>query len=365
MSQDRHKIIITVTSDILHDHRVQRIASCLVENWFDVLIIGRTKTKITSSDLGFKVKYLNCIFKSSVLFYAEYNVRLVFYLLFKKFDSLYSCDLDTLSGASLISLIKRKRLLFDAHEYFEESPEIVGKKWVQKTWEGIARMCLPLCSIRITVSESLAKALEQKYNLSFSVIRNVPNLSIYEINQLEKGKVIWYQGVLNKGRGLEEIIRTMALLPEYKLYLAGEGDIQHELKRLVVELNLHSSVTFLGRLSQNELKEQIVRARIGLNLLSNESLNYYYSLANKTFDYIQANLPALHMNFPEYSQLMTKYKVGLLLNDLEIESLRQSIIKLEEDTFYNSCVENCSKAAKEFCWENEKIKLIQLINHSV
>ena len=70
---------------------------------------------------------------------------------------------------------------------------------------------------------------------------------------MDINNIIWYQGVLNVGRGLEHMIEAMIHLPEYRFYLAGDGDISSKLKKLVVDLNLTNRVLFLGKLSPNQL----------------------------------------------------------------------------------------------------------------
>ena len=74
---------------------------------------------------------------------------------------------------------------------------------------------------------------------------------------------------------------------------------------------LAKKVIFKGYVKPKELPKITAKASIGLNLLENKSLNYYYSLANKAFDYIQAEIPAIHMDFPEYRQLNQTYEVLL------------------------------------------------------
>ena len=77
-----------------------------------------------------------------------------------------------------------------------------------------------------------------------------------------------------------------------QLWLVGEGDLSVKLRELVKSYKLDQKVKFKGYLKPTELPEITAKATIGLNLLENTSLNYYYSLANKAFDYIQAEIPA-------------------------------------------------------------------------
>jgi len=127
---------------------------------------------------------------------------------------------------------------------------------------------------------------------------------------------------------------------------------------LVKELDLEKQVKFLGYIQPHELKEITKKAHLGVNLLQNKGLNYYYSLANKFFDYIQAQKPSLNMNFPEYATIIKEHPVGLLLDDLAPETIVDSIQKLiDTPDLYHNLQQNCLQARTIFVWEKEALKL--------
>ena len=173
--------------------------------------------------------------------------------------------------------------------------------------------------------------------------------------------IILYQGVLNAGRGLETAIAAMQKIEGATLWLAGEGDLSQELRQLAKDLQVESKVHFLGYLSPKDLRLVTLQASIGLNLLENRGLSYYYSLANKAFDYVQAGVPSIQMNFPEYLALQEEHRVFYLINRLEVEVLVQAVEHLLGDNeLYLALRENCKLAAVEWCWEREKEKLIAI-----
>ena len=78
-----------------------------------------------------------------------------------------------------------------------------------------------------------------KYGVQVGVIRNVPfaQRPIPVIGVLPQGftdgPVIMYQGAVNVGRGLEEVIRAMPMMPDCRFLIAGDGDIRKLLENLV------------------------------------------------------------------------------------------------------------------------------------
>ena len=356
----RKRIIATVTNDLSYDQRMIRICSTLVELGFEVCLVGRQrKNSRPLVDRPFQQKRLPCWFDKGKLFYLEYNIRLFFYLLFNRFDIVNAVDLDTILPAYLISNWKGKDCIYDAHEYFTEMPEVIRRPLVKKVWEWVADFTIPKVDACYTVGPELARIMGERYGVHFGVLRNVPFSQEVIKEQSPKGSLrLLYQGALNEGRGLEALIQAMEQLPNVQLWIAGEGDLSQQLRVDVDARGLASQVQFLGYLQPEELKKVTLQADIGLNLLEAKGLSYYYSLANKAFDYIQAGLPSIHMNFPEYQTINQSYKVFHLLENLKVETIVKGIQYFQNyPDFYEQLHQNCLKARKELNWEKEKAQL--------
>ncbi|WP_231512801.1 glycosyltransferase [Aureispira sp. CCB-QB1] len=355
------KIYFTVTNDLTYDQRMIRICTSLANVGYNVWLIGRQRPNSKPlRQQAFQQKRLNCFFERGKFFYLEYNIRLFFFLMWHRFDAVCSIDLDTILAGFYSSRIKRKICIYDAHEYFTEVPEVVQRPTTKRIWEWVAQHTIPKLTHAYTVCQSLQEVFQKRYHTSFEVIRNVPFQQTKPIEQLsfQTPFILLYQGVLNDGRGLEEMIAALQQLPEVEFWLAGEGDRSQELRQLVQTLGLDRQVKFLGYIQPHELKAVTLKAHLGVNLLQNKGLNYYYSLANKFFDYIQALKPSLNMNFPEYAMIIEEHPVGLLLDDLTPETIVSSIKKIiEQPEAYQTLQANCLKAREVFVWEKEAVKL--------
>src|SRR5688572_26752370 len=120
------KLLFAVTNDLTYDQRMQRICRSLSAWGYDVELIGRERElSVPLSSETFRQTRLNCFFSKGKLFYLEYNLRLLFYLLFTRFDAVCAIDLDTIVPVFIIGKLKGAKLIYDAHEYFTEVPEVV------------------------------------------------------------------------------------------------------------------------------------------------------------------------------------------------------------------------------------------------
>lgn len=361
------KIIFTVTNDLTYDQRMIRICNTLVDNGFEVLLVGRTK--LNSIPLGpqkFQQVRFNLWFQHGKLFYLAYNIRLFFFLLFHRFDILGSIDLDTLLPCYLGARIKGKRIVFDAHEYFTEVPEVVNRPLTKSIWTFLGNWLVPKVDAAYTVSASLQDLFTKKYGIKFELIRNISTrknkILVEKISiSVPTKPILLYQGVLNEGRGLEALIHAMQFIDAAELWLAGEGDLSTSLRQLAIDLKVEKRVVFLGYLLPKQLKEITAQATIGLNLLENKGLSYYYSLANKTFDYIHAGLPAIHVAFPEYCIINESLPISILVSDLKITTLVGAIQQLlNNKNLYQQLKNNCEQAKNVYNWETEALQLISI-----
>ncbi|MCX8020412.1 MAG: glycosyltransferase [Chitinophagaceae bacterium] len=354
-------IFFTVTNDLTYDQRMERICTTLSLNGYQVVLVGRQLRHSTDlTKKTYRQKRLKCFFGKGKLFYAEYNLRLFFYLLFQRMDAVCAIDLDTILPVYFISRIKKIPRIYDAHELFSELKEVVTRPVIQKIWRGIEKRMIPLFSKGYTVCESLAEEFQKRYGVHYAVIRNMPWLDEKENpEKYEKEKFILYQGAVNEARGFEWIIPAMREIP-YPLVICGDGNYMSALKKLIFRHNVQDKVILKGMLLPQELKKMTRKAYIGITPAEPTGLNQWLALPNKFFDYIHAGTPQIAMNFPEYRKINEKYGVAVLIDNLLPETLLSAVNKLFDDVvLYESLKKNCLKARKELNWQEEQKNLLQ------
>ncbi|PHR69583.1 MAG: glycosyl transferase group 1 [Lutibacter sp.] len=357
------RIIISVTNDLVTDQRVFKVCNTLKELGYDILLIGRKLPNSLPLERPYKTYRMRLLFNKGFLFYAEYNTRLFFKLLFIKKDVLLANDLDTLTANYLISQFLNKKLIYDSHELFTEVPELLNRPSVQKVWLKIEKNILPKLKNCYTVCQSIADYYNDKYNTDFKIIRNLPEKSTIKTTKfpfdLKGKKVILYQGALNIGRGIELIIDTMQYLEGCIFVIIGDGDISNKLKQQVIDLELKDTVKFLGKITPNELRSITPLADLGISTEEDLGLNYHFALPNKIFDYIQAEIPILVSHLPEMKQIINNYKVGEVVLDRNPKEMAIQI----KGILKKSYLVDIQSAKKVLIWSQEKEKLKSIFNH--
>jgi glycosyltransferase involved in cell wall biosynthesis len=360
----KKRIIVSVTNDLYTDQRVHKVCQFLYENNYSVLLVGRKRSNsLELKPRDYKTKRMRLIFEKGALFYAFFNFRLFFFLLFRKSDVLLSNDLDTLLANYIVSKIKGKSLVYDTHELFTEVPELTSRPRVRAVWLRIEGWVFPKLKTVYTVNQSIADIYTERYNIPVKVVRNISPkwssdqvISKQELNLPENKHIIILQGAgINIDRGAEEAVEAMKSVENAVLIFVGDGDVIPQLKEKVVNESLSEKVLFFGKKPYQELMQYTYHADIGLTLDKDTNPNYKYSLPNKVFDYIHTNTAIIASNVLEVSNVVLRHQVGLIINEVGPQEISNAInTLLNDEQKLNGFKVNCSKASVVENWEREE-----------
>lgn len=289
--------------------------------------------------------------------YYEFMIRIVFFYLLRKVSVLNIHSLHVLPLA-LIFKFKRTFIIYDTHEL---ETEVNGARGVKKKIAKIVEMLFILFTNKIiTVSPSIQKWYKKRYNYEeVYLIRNIPNHNSNTLNHkralrdkfnLEDTDILFiYQGILAKWRGTEMLIETFKLRNDNKhLVFMGMGPMEERCKEIS---NSCSNIHFLPAVPPNNIIEYTNDANVGLSIIMNTCLSYYYCLPNKIFEYIASGIPVIVSNFPDLESVILQPKLGWSIspNLAEIARLIDDIDQSEIDKIKS----NVNKEKHIYNWEKE------------
>ncbi len=356
-------VIVSVTNDLVTDQRVHKVCTYLQNKSCSVTLVGRRKTDSLPIQRSYRCKRFRLLFNKGALFYAEFNIRLFFYLLFKKADLFLSNDLDTLlANKTALRFKSTTTLVYDTHEFFTEVPELVSRPKVQKIWERIEARIFPKLEHIYTVNQSIADLYKKKYGKELFVVRNISPLNFFEeevsrddLNLPNDKKIVILQGAgINVDRGAEELLQAMDNLDGYHLIVVGSGDVLPILKELAKE---RQDITFVGKKPYAEMMRYTAHADVGVSLDKDTNINYRYSLPNKIFDYIHAGTPVVASDLVEVKNIIEKYGVGVIVSSHDPAEIAEKIRYVVEDIAMDKMKSKLKIAAEELNWENESLVL--------
>jgi len=305
--------------------------------------------------------------RGSPLKFLSFNYRLFFQLKQEKYQVLHAHDLWVLPATVLAAFSAKKPVIYDIHEYVRGLEIFTHKKISGYIWTLAERIFIRFVRVIIVINEYHRRLLLQTYsNIPEPLIlMNFPSFKTdkdyYERDFDQRDKKAIYQGILKEGRNLGRLIKSMSSVKAGFLEIVGYGDLENELKTLVIKLNLHEKIKFAGKINWDKLIEETSMARTGLVLFEPDGLNYTYASPNKFFEYVSAGTPVIASDIPSFRDLIKKFEVGILVDHTSISAIAESIEKLLTNRntwtkFHSQCI----KARREWNWERQEVELLRI-----
>ncbi|KAB2817169.1 glycosyltransferase family 4 protein [Phaeocystidibacter marisrubri] len=356
------RIAIAVTNDLSTDQRVQRTIDTLQNLGFEVTFIGRKLPTSVPFNPNYKTIRFVLPFRTGAAFYASYNLRLFWHLLFNKYDMYLANDADTLLAIGTCASLKSVPFVYDSHEFFTGVPEIQDRPAVIKTWKWIEQKFYPKAKARITVNASIASLLVKAYGgESPAIVRNIgkrPERVVPTTREAigipESAFVVINQGAgINVDRGMEEALEAVASLSDVVLLIVGNGDAVPKLKEEVDKRGIREKVVFVGKVPYSELLGYTALANVGLSLDKPTSINYQFSLPNKLFDYLHTGIPVITSKVVEVKRIVDEYRVGITVDSSSPSAIAEAIEEMR-NAGVEKYAEGIKRAQSELTWNQER-----------
>ena len=264
-------------------------------------------------------------------------------------------------------LLKRNHpgsfLIYDAHELETEKN---GLKGIKKLFEKIReKHLIQFVDETIVVNESIAAWYKRTYpGLQPKVVKNISGVKTgkkravdlrSKFNVPEKSLLFIYVGYLHHGRGLEHLLNAFSTggLNDHVLFV-GYGELEQIIKQ---HESRYNNVHFHEKVTEVDVVSFASSADIGLSLIENTCLSYYYCLPNKIYEYLHAGIPIIASDFPEMSKVIKLYNAGWTSKPDSasiikiIKSLTKEDVESRKKRLAGQIFEN---------WENEEKILIEI-----
>jgi glycosyltransferase involved in cell wall biosynthesis len=262
------------------------------------------------------------------------------------------------------------RLVYDSHELYSEQDFSDRER---RRWTEIEAKYIGACDVVITVNQSIATELEQRYGLSgVRVIYNAERAQgtppasrrLHEAFALSAEKrIVLLQGGLSAGRNLEVLVDAMRYVqhPDVVLVVLGEGLLLHRLQQIARQEGLKGRVFFHAAVPQGALLGLTAAAEAGVIPYQSTCLNNHYCTPNKLFEFIAAGLPILATDLPEIRRIVEGHGIGLVGDTSSPRKLAALMDDFFSDTQRLAAWKARAAVARQsICWEQEEKKLAEI-----
>lgn len=359
------KICMVTTSRIDIDSRIQNEAESLA-NRYDVTILSRQyNVPITLEKTTYKIKRISYLKLWSYRVNVILSIGSLFIAALKEKPDIYHAhDLDGLLATFVAAWIKRKPLIYDSHELWSENArnsQLRGIGWIMPILENFL---IRFISGGIATSQSTVNELEKKYHRNFILIRNLPKLTNQIRSELNLHKmfpnktIIVHAGQIGPSRGIKQMILTLKHLhlDLILVFLGGKSDPL--INKIIKDQKLTNRVDFIKEVPPNQLVSVLKTADLGIVMTEGLSKSKLFSLPNKLFQYIAAEIPVIASDIPEHRRIIKTEKIGLLtkISPTQIAKNIIKILKPNNQKIYRQNLKGLAK--RKYNWGAESKKLL-------
>ena len=360
--------LIIFLGNIDYDSRTSNLYKSLTAHGYKVRVVSFDwLTKDFNTRTGEISVYKLTKGAFSISFYLKFLFILSINLIKHRADVIFAEDIYTLPLAVLFGKIKKAKVFYDSRELYGYLAGLRKRRIIQRILRWIENNFIHKVYRIITTGEMDAEFLKKEYGVDNTiVIRNLPVFKHidepfdfrkkYNLNPAIK--IILYQGVILHGRGLRLLFDVLDGIENAAAVIIGGGEHKAYYEQLAVEKGVNKKVFFMGKVNQKDLLSYTAGADVGLAVIENISLSYYYALPNKMFEYILAGVPVFASSFPQMKNIIDKYSVGVYADPEDKAELTAAMKELlNNDEKRKILRENCKAASLELNWDIEAEKL--------
>ena len=366
---------ITLT-DFRHESRViKETHSIIGHNFADEILVaalykdGLEINEVVDKKINLRrfPLFTRCLPKNmliQLIKYLEFSLRVWWYYRKRNVGMVNIHTLALLPIGVLLKYCYGSLLIYDTHELETEKNGSTGIRKILNKWTE--RLFIRFVDQVFVVGKSIAENYSEDYGIDRPIVLfNCPNYYTPKVNNnyfrerfniSNQETIFLYQGGLSFCRGVGVILDAFKPKQERKavVIFMGYGPLEDEIKDSATE---YSNIFYHPAVSPNTVLEFTSSADIGISLIENTCLSYYYCMPNKLFEYVMAGLPVLVSNMYDMAQFVQQNKVGVVVEDETPASLNKAIallLKMDLSTIK----QNALLAAKEHSWETQEKKMV-------
>lgn len=333
-----------------------------------LLVEERIVEKLQVNRFSLKTRVWAKSFIAQAVKYFEFCLRVYGFYRKRNIEVVNVHSLDLLPLGVALKYLYKSRLVYDAHELETEVDNLTGMR--KKISKFVERVCIPYADMTIVVSESIANWYATEYKgVRPSVVLNAPprrdllrrNRFREQLNIRADQKILLYQGGLAQGRGVSLILEAFKGRSDDKVValFMGYGPLEAE---IIQASSRHKNIFFYPAVPPEVVLEYTASADMGISLIENTCLSYYFCMPNKLFEYAMAGIPILVSNMKDMSELVQKNSMGAVIDEFTPSAINRAL-----DALLGSDLEmmshNAYSTACDHAWEVQEATLLKAYSH--
>lgn len=279
------------------------------------------------------------------------------------FDIVHCHDLDTLPAGLLIGLVRRKPVLYDAHElYAAMVKDDVGLLY--RPLRALESWLVRRADAVVTVSDALADELSKGRRERPSVVMNSPDIApltgaetrvVREMYGLS-GFVVSYLGSLEPGRFVEQMLSAFTPDDGVTLLVAGKGSLEGT----VAEAAGRGGVKYVGSVSTGQALRLTAASDLVTAMMDPSNPNNVVGTPGKILNSMALARPYITNRGLRIAEMTERAGSGLVAG-YDRDSFREAVLRVRRDP--KALVEMGRRGRAhfeaEFSWPKSRRELLE------
>lgn len=365
----RRTVLMLLTNAYDPDPRVRQEALALIGMGCRVRLIAWDRDlKAVRSELMEGVEVERVFLRSShgrgsaqLFFYAALYLKMLWRAMRTSFEVVHCHDLDTLPLGFVVGKLKRKPIVYDAHESF---PDMLGGNVNSFVRRGLIRLenfLIRRIDLLITVGEKLRRHFVERGARSSVVVGNWKRLEDYSRSAEENCAVRRRLGIpdtaltvvcithLLRDRKIEELLQAVEESPDVYLIIGGNGVLE---ELVVHRAAKNPRIRYVGFVRASEIPAYTCAADVVYYGFDPENPNARYSAPNKLFEALAAGRPLITGDFGEIAEIVRRASCGLILPEYSVDEIRTAFAILRDTMRRDALASNAKRFGREaMSWE--------------
>ncbi len=339
---EKPSVVFCRSNPIAPDPRVEKAASALADAGYGVMIIGwdRSGTFPTSAclrrmslhRLPIRARYGTGLHNFPPLLRWQWGLLLWLLRHRQRYDIIHACDFDTVLPALLCKWLLGKRVVYDIFDFYADHLRATPG-WIKRIIRWVDLRVINRVDALILSDESRREQIRGADPRQSAVILNTPpdlraQFDQREISGSTEGLRLVYVGLLQRERGLFDLLYLLAQYPSWRLDLAGFGGDQEQILTRAESLsNLH----WHGRVPYQRALVLTAAADVVLALYDPALPNHRYASPNKVFEAMMLAKPVVSAQDTHIDGVVEQHRCGLVVPYGQLKALEQTLTSLEDD----------------------------------
>jgi glycosyltransferase involved in cell wall biosynthesis len=289
---------------------------------------------------------------TQLFFYAWLYLKMLWRGWRTSFDAVHCHDLDTLPLGFILGKLKRKPIVYDAHESFPDMLDGNIHPAVQRGLVHLENFLMRRIDLLITVGEKLRRHFEERGARHSVVVGNWKRLQDYARSDDQNLTLRHRLGIpdgamavvciiqLFKDRKIEELLEAVEECPDVYLVIGGKGALEEKVVQCAAK---NPRIVYVGFVPGKEIPAYTCAGDVVYYGFDPANPNAKFSAPNKLFEALAAGKPLLTGDFGEIADVVRQAACGIVLPEYNAYEILHALAILRDPAARSEMASNAKR----------------------